>query len=224
MSATVTSPVTPTEDERRKRAWRPLAAAAAAGSVLVITGFGVWASLNATATGVSTVDSGTLTLALADKGVGFSQAVSKLAPGDKVSRFVTLTNTGTLEGKSLTMGIESTGATTLIDDAAETAALRVTVQNCASAWVAGACAAPSTLLNSVELGDLGTADPLAGVASLAKDGGNLNLKVTVALPMQDELSVNGALPTDTVQGKSVSLKYTFAEVQRTETDTFDATA
>ena len=36
--------------ERRSRpAWRPLAVAVAGGALLVTTGFGVWASLNATA-------------------------------------------------------------------------------------------------------------------------------------------------------------------------------
>ena len=95
MSATLITPAVTDENDRRKRAWRPLAAAAAAGSVLVITGFGVWASLNATATGVTSVNSGTLKLVMADNGVGFTQNLSNMAPGDSVNRFVSLTNTGT---------------------------------------------------------------------------------------------------------------------------------
>jgi hypothetical protein len=226
MSATTSAPAAaPAEDDRRKRAaWRPLAAAAAAGSVLVITGFGVWASLNATATGVQSIDSGTLKLALADKGVGFSQNLANLAPGDSVARFVTLTNTGTLEGRSLTLKVAATGSDALVTDAGARKAARMTVENCTSAWVGGNCApGASTLVGPVALSTLATANALSNVSSVASLGA-LNLKITVALPDQTETSVNGVLPTTTIQGATAQLNYTFAETQRDATATTDPTA
>src|SRR4051812_37593446 len=108
MTAIDTTPAPQTEDRRKRAAWRPLAAAAAAGSVLLITGFGVYAMLNATATGATKVDAGTISLTLADAGAGFTQDISKIAPTDAVNRFVTLTNAGSLEGKALQVKIAST--------------------------------------------------------------------------------------------------------------------
>lgn len=213
------------ESPRRKRAaWRPMAAAAAAGSVLLVTGFGVWASLSAEATGVQSVNSGTLRLSLADTGsAGFAQTVANMGAGDTQARYVTLTNNGTLTGRDLRMKVAASGDNVLISDTAYTSALRVTVANCASAWVNGACApGATTVLNNVVLSALATPNAFAGVTSAAA-GEALNLKVTVALPEQDELYRDGVFVPEapgalSVQGAKATLNYTFAEVQRAATD------
>ncbi len=227
MTITTAAPVAETSEDspRRKRAaWRPMAAAAAAGSVLLVTGFGVWASLSAEATGVQSVNTGTLRLSLADTGsAGFAQTVANVATGDTQSRYVTLTNNGTLAGRNLTMKVAASGDSVLITDTANTQALRVTVANCTAAWVNGACApGATTVLNSVALSALATPNAFTGLTTAAA-GDVLNLKVTVALPDQDELYRDGvfvpkAVGAASVQGAKATLNYTFAEVQRAATN------
>lgn len=204
---------------RRRSSWRPAAAAVAVGSVLVISGVGIWASLAAEATGVSAVQSGTLKLALADTGsTGFAQTVSNLAPGDVANRYVTLSNTGTLAGRAVTMQVAASGTNALISDGATTRALRVTVANCDAAWSAsGTCAAgATTLLSSVPLSALATPNAFAGVTSITA-GGALNLQISVALPDQNENAVNGVVSGPSVQNGTVTLSYTFAQIQRAAT-------
>ena len=71
-------------DGRRRTAWRPLAVAVTGGALLMTAGFGVWASLDATAfnTTPQDVSSGTLSLSLDDNGAGFTSAITNIAPGD----------------------------------------------------------------------------------------------------------------------------------------------
>ena len=221
MTITTPAPQVAESNSRKRAAWRPMAAAAAAGSVLLVAGFGVWASLNAEATGVQEVNTGTLRLSLADAGTaGFAQTVANMGAGDSQSRYVTLTNGGSLEGRNLTMKVAATGDQVLIADGAETAALRVTVANCDVAWANGVCSAPLTVIDNVMLGDLASAEAFSGVDAIAADR-VFNLKVTVALPEQDELYRDGVLvnsDTQSVQGKTAKLDYTFAETQRAAVD------
>lgn len=213
----------PQADNRRKKAaWRPMAAAAAAGSVLLITGFGVYATLNATATGATKVDAGTLKLTLADAGAGFTQDISKIAPTDSVNRFVTLTNSGNLEGKALNVSIASTaganGNTALISDGAgnTTKALRISIASCSQAWTVASNACGGTvkaLLTETPLNAMSSAQTL-DVGAIAADTGNVFLRITATLPDQTETTVNGVAPAVTVQGASASLAYTFTETQR----------
>lgn len=224
MTITTTAPADQGVNRRKRAAWRPMAAAAAAGSVLLVTGFGVWASLNAEATGVQAVNTGTLRLSLADSGsVGFAQTVANMGAADTQSRYVTLTNAGTLAGRGLAMKVAATGDSVLITDTADTKGLRVTVANCTAAWANGVCApGATTVLNAVALSALSAPNAFTGLTTAnAKDV--LNLKVTVALPEQDELYRDGvfvpeATGAGSVQGAKATLNYTFAETQRAGTD------
>jgi hypothetical protein len=202
---------------RQRSVWRPLAMATVGGAVLVTMGVGVWATLNATASTVDpqAVSNGTLKLTMADRGTGFSQGISNLAPGDVVNRYVDLTNGGTLDGQALTLKVTGTGSTALTTDA--TRGLKVTVTECVSGtWTAtsGACSGTKTvLLADRAVSDLGSAATLvSGAISAAQVRG---LQVSVKLPDQTETTVNGSLPAGTIQGLSTSLTYTFAETQRT---------
>lgn len=210
-----------TEPRRRRSAWRPAAAAVSSAAVLIVAGTGIWASLAAEATGVAAVQSGSLKLTLADSGsAGFGQTVANTAPGDAVNRYVTLTNTGTLAGRALTVQVAASGTPTLITDGTSTRALRVSVAHCDQAWSAtGTCAAPTgptTLLNNAVLGSLATPTAFSGVTSAAA-GAVLNLKVSIVLPDQNEHAVNGVVSGPSVQNGSVNLTYTFAQTQRTAT-------
>ncbi|MCW2603608.1 MAG: hypothetical protein JWN61_1743 [Pseudonocardiales bacterium] len=213
-----------TENRRRRAAWRPVAVAAVGAALVVGTGFGVWASLNATATGTAeTVSSGTLKLTLAANGVGFSQGITNVAPGDIVNRYVDLANSGTLDAQSLTVQVGATGSGALITDGvapATTKALRVTITSCTTNWAptTGICSGTTSIvLAATPVSGLSTAASL--IAGAIPAGTVAHLQVSTQLPDQTETTVNGNLPATTIQGQSAVLAYTFGEVQRTSTTT-----
>lgn len=208
----------PSTDVRTtRRAWRPLALATIGGAVLVTMGVGVWATLSATASNVvpQDVSTGTLELTMTPEGVGFTQAISDLAPGDVVNRYVDVANSGTLDGQALTLAVAGTGATALTTDA--TRGLAVTVTECVDgSWTttSGVCSGTtSTLVSNKPVANFGTATSL--VSGTVSAGETRELQVRVTLPDQNETTVNGALPANTIQGLSTALTYTFAETQRT---------
>jgi hypothetical protein len=220
-----TTTITSVKHRRRPTAWRPLAAAVAGGAILVTTGFGVWASLNATAfnTSPQAISSGTLALTMAANGNGFSQAITNMAPGDVVNRYVDLTNSGNLDAQGLTLGIVATGSSALITDGttpATTKALKVSVNSCSGSWAptTGVCTGSTTaLLPATTLSSFSTAQSLISGA-IAKSAVT-HLQVSVQLPDQTETTANGATPTTTIQGQTANLTYTFTESQRTATNT-----
>jgi spore coat-associated protein N len=202
---------------------RTILAAAFAVAGLAITGAGVYAGLNATATGTQSVTSGTLSLTLGNEtGSTFTGAVSALAPGDVVNRYVNLTNGGTLASQGLTLQVAGAGSTLLTTN--PTKGLAVTVSSCSTSWSVSAgvatCASAGTVavvMSSTAVATLSTT-PGAVLSSLAV-GEVVHLKVSVALPDQPETTTNGTFPPSTIQGLSDTLTYTFNEAQRTATTT-----
>ena len=85
---------------KSKKSWRPFAGAAIIISVAAIAGQSVLASLNATAfnTAAQNINAGTLELDLANSDNGFGTSIANVVPGDVINRYVTLTNSGTLDG------------------------------------------------------------------------------------------------------------------------------
>jgi hypothetical protein len=212
------------EDRRKRAPWLPIAGAVAVAGVLVGTGFGVWASLNATATGAAeTVQTGTLKLTLAANGAGFNQGISNLAPGDVVDRYVDLTNGGTLDAQALTVQVAATGSNALITDGVSpstTKALRVSITSCTTAWsnTAGTCSGTTApVLTATPVANLASATSL--IAGAIPAGTVAHLQISTQLPDQTETTVNGQLPTNTIQGQSATLTYTFGETQRTAATT-----
>ena len=223
-----------TDDHRKRPVWKPLAAAGIGGAVLVATGFGVFASLSATAnnTTAQQVDSGVLSLVLTNNGAGFAQIVDNLAPQDTVNRFVTLTNNGTLASKDLGLRLTTTGSSSLITDGNSTGtrALTVTVDSCPGAWTAvttgnGPCASGlTTVLTTRPLSGLtGTTPTTLITGDTLAVNGQRHLRITLTLPNQDENIANGATPspdtTGTIQNQNAQLTWTFNQNQRTATTT-----
>lgn len=214
------SPITPDQPQRSRSIWKPIALATIGVATLVSSGVGVFATLQAEVSNVTpkAVDSGTLKLSMANNGAGFSQAITNLAPGDIVNRFVTLENSGTLDGQVLTLQTASTGSQNLITDGAApstTKALRLGVASCSVAWnpTTGACSGTETeLLASTALSVAATTQTLLAGAVNSSD--EIYLRIRVALPDQNETTVNGVLPANTVQGENVNLTYTFGIAQR----------
>jgi hypothetical protein len=215
---------------RHGLSWRSAATGAIGVSMLVITGTGVLATLNATTSNATpqSVDSGTLALTMSDSkpSAGFSTSISNLAPGDVVNRYIDLTNSGTLDAQGLTLAIAATGTPSLITDGVApvtTRALQVTVNSCSVAWdqAKGLCSgvAGTTQIASTTLSKFASAQSLTTGSLKAAE--ELYLQVQVNLPDQDETTVDGVPPAATVQGGAVELTYTFFAGQRTATTTND---
>ena len=204
---------------------RLIAAFAVGATGLAVTGGGVYAALNATAsnTTAQNATSGILNLTMANNGGGFSQGVANLAPGDVVNRYVTLTQGADLDAKDLALKVTDATPTLLTTDA--TKGLRVTVRQCVGGdWTvtgagAGTCAGTSTsvLATNVPLSSLATSP--AALASSVAAGSTVKLQLALSLPDQTETTVNGVRPTDSIQGLSSALTWTFSETQRTATTT-----
>lgn len=200
-----------------------VAVAGVAGVSLVSTA--VFASLTATAfnTSAQSVTTATLKLTQAPSGVsgltaGFATAVTGMAPGDTINRFVDVTNAGTMDGQSMTLKVADASTTVLTTDAVK--GLQVTVKECTVAYttVTGACSGTeTTALASTPANTLLT-DQSATFASLAASGVT-HLKFIINLPAGSEVTANGTLPGGTVQGVTALLTWTFTETQRTATNT-----
>lgn len=193
-------------------------------SILAIVGSGTFAGLNATASASHSASAGTLSLTSTNRGVGFSQTVSNLAPGDVVNRYVNLTNGGSLDAKSLSLKITSTGTSSLITNGVApvtTKAITVAVNSCTGTWTAATGACSGTVQSEIAatpLSTFATAQDFSANPTLASLAG-LNLQIKVTLPDQDETTVDGTAPANTVQNGSVNLSYLFYEAQRTATTT-----
>ena len=209
--------------------WRSLAIATIGAALLLIAGPSVFASLNAQTSNAApqTVASGTLKLTMSSTSpsAGFSTSITNMAPGDAVNRYIDLTNSGTLDSQALTMGIVSTGTSSLITDGSApvtTKALKVTVKSCVAAWnqANGTCSDGGGAVTQIAAAPLSTfASPQSFAESTLNAAAGLHLQIQTALPDQAEMTTNGNLPANTVQNGSVGLTYTFAEGQRTATTT-----
>ncbi|MFL6237893.1 MAG: TasA family protein [Actinomycetes bacterium] len=206
---------------RSRRARRTAGAAAFMLLGLAVTGAGVYAALNATAfnTSPQNVTSGTVKLSLSATApsAGFTSAITNMAPGDVVNRYIDLTNNGTLATQALTLSAVDATGTKLTSDA--TNGLHVTVTSCPIPWVqvgAGTCVGGTTLLNNVPVSSL-ISSPSTLVAGTV--AASYALQFSITLPDQTETTTNGTLPANTIQGLSASMTWTFGESQRTATNT-----
>ena len=216
----------------------PAGAQIAAASIVAVGGLslttsGVWAALQATADNSGNplaTSTGTLSLTLTKNGEGIgttttttpavtgaaAAAITAMAPGDTVYRFINLTNGGTLPALGMTLGITGSGANALTNSAS---GLAVAVHLCSVAWT-GVTSAPGTCSGT-------TTNPVAstpinsfssqaviGPAVAIAPGEVTYARLTISLPTGSEVTSNGQLPGGTIQGLSTNLTFTFTEQQR----------
>jgi hypothetical protein len=198
-----------------------IATAAAVGGVALVSS-SVLATLTATASNTTggSVTSGTLSLTQAastTSGItgGFSTAIAGLAPGDLVNRYIVLTNAGTLDGSSITLGAVGTGSNTLTTDGAK--GLQVTVKQCSVAWSdSGTCGeTETTVMASSSMLSLATPATLTLQPNSLLSAAVTHLQIGISLPAISEVTTNGALPEGTIQGLSTAITWTFTKTQRT---------
>lgn len=197
---------------RKPLAARVCAVTVVAGAAITVTGAGVYALLSATAfnTTPQSVGSGTLALTLNGGAASFAADIANLVPTQSVDRYVTLTNGGSLAGRDLQLGVSDGTPTLLSTDA--TKGLQVTVASCTTPWSNGACAGGATAQLSSSLQAL-TAAPAPLTTGAMTAGETRHLKVTVTLPDQNEVTVNGQPPAGSIQGLGASLTWTFSQTQ-----------
>jgi hypothetical protein len=206
-------------NERSRR--RTLIAASFGVAALALTGAGVYAGLNAVATGTQAVTSGTLSLVqLAGTGSGgLATPINDMAPGDSVSRLVDVTDNGTITAQDLQLTVTGSGSTLLTTSA--TKGLRVTVERCVLPWAGSTCGdllGATTVVNNVPVATL-AGSPATLVSGTVSNGSAYHYRVVTSLPDQNETTTNGTQPANTIQGLSTTLTFTFDEAQRTATAT-----
>jgi hypothetical protein len=184
----------------------------------------VFAALTATASNVSggSVQTGTLSLtqanATAPASGGFTTAITALAPGDTINRYVDLTNGGSINAGAMTLGIAASPANVLTTNA--TTGLQITVDECSIAWstvTAGVCSGTTTHnLLATPAATLLTAQTFTP-STLTASATALHLKIVIALPAGSEITVNGVsnAGVNTVQGLTTAVTWTFTETERT---------
>jgi hypothetical protein len=185
-----------------------------------------FASLTATASnpgGSGSVATGTLKLIQAASSVtgitgGFATAISGVAPGDTVNRYVDLTNSGTLDGSTMTLRLTPDVVNALTSDA--TNGLQVTIVQCSVAYTNdGTCTGGSqTSVVASTATALAAGDVSVSLTSYLS-GAISHLKISLALPAGSEVVTNGTLPVGTVQGLAAALTWSFTEALRTNTIT-----
>ena len=197
-----------------------IAGAATVGGAALVSS-SVFASLTATAfnSTAQSVQTGTLKLTQAPSGVagltgGFTTAITALAPGDTVNRFVDVTNGGSLAGQTMTFKVAEGTSSVLTTDAIN--GLQVIVKECTAVYTTGTglCSGTETTALAAT-----SANTLLGVqtitfATLASLS-VAHLKVGISLPAGSEVTTNGTLPGGTVQGLTSLLTWTFNETLRT---------
>ena len=194
-----------------------------AGTALV--GGTVYAGLTATTfnTTPHSVGVGTLKLTQAPSGVagltgGFSTAITLMAPGDTINRYIDLTNGGTLDAYQTTLKVADGATTTLTTDA--TNGLQVTVKMCTVAYTTGTGACSGTETTPMAATPANTLLSMQSLSGLLTAAGAVDhLKFVLALPAGSEVTTNGTLPGGTVQGVTSTLTWTFVETERPATST-----
>jgi predicted ribosomally synthesized peptide with SipW-like signal peptide len=192
-----------------------LASVALVGTAAAVAGMGTYGAFTSTTTASEAVTAGTVTIALGDTSnvnTGLSVPVAGILPGDKVEKFVTLSNTGNsaLNSVVLTTGATETPASPLAADA--TYGLQLTIENCSTAW---------TAVTSGEDTCSGTKTSVLGPTPVTITPGKALNNLTSLTPGKtDNLKVTTSLPTSTpnsFQGASTTIGFTFTGTQRTET-------
>lgn len=161
------------------------------------------------------ITSGTLKLEQANNGVGFASTISDLAPGDVVNRYVNYTNSGSLASKSLRLKVVDATPTLLSTSA--TRGLQLVVTDCSVAWTpgTGVCGGTTTEVLSKPLSAMTSDVAFTNTTTLAPSGRlHLQFKLTLPDATNNETTVNGVLPADTIQGLSAALTWTLSETQR----------
>jgi spore coat-associated protein N len=157
---------------------------------------------------------------------GFGTAIGSMVPKDTRTFYVNLlTGTETTTALTLTTSDSATSSVLTRDD---TRGLFVTIQSCSIAWADAVCTGgeTSTVMSNVALATFNTdkqavPSPPVLIAGDIAPVKTLYLRVKLALPDQNETTINGVAPTvvgGSIQNNTASIRWTFRVLQRAETN------
>jgi hypothetical protein len=181
------------------------------GTAAAVAGMGTFGGFTDSTTPVATtIESGTLSINVAQQGYSVPVTTAGFLPGDSLTRAVNLINDGNSALGSVTLSSIATASSILTTDT--TNGLQLTVKKCSVAWTQGGTAqAPTYTCSGTESlvgsGPAVSTMPINGAAAL-NAGGTDHLTFSISLP---------ATADNTFQGKTASLSLTFTGTQRTGT-------
>jgi hypothetical protein len=181
------------------------------GTAAAVAGMGTFGGFTDSTTPVATtIESGTLSINVAQQGYSVPVTTAGFLPGDSLTRAVNLVNDGNSPLGSVTLSSIATASSILTTDT--TNGLQLTVKKCSVAWTQGGTAqAPTYTCSGTESlvgsGPVVSTMNLAGAAAL-NAGGTDHLTFSISLPTTAD---------NTFQGKTASLSLTFTGTQRTGT-------
>lgn len=191
---------------------------AAVGSAASIAGLGTFATFTDSDSAVQVLDTGTVTVDLADAGTATNRltvGASGMVPGDTVQRRVVLTNDGDQNLASVTLTTTASAVTLLTSDTAN--GLQMKIEKCSLAWIESATTPYTYTCGALDAGTrstvlarraiLGSTIALSGMSSLTT-GANDDMLVTVDLPSSAD---------NTFQNLESTITYTFNAIQRAAT-------
>lgn len=184
------------------------------GAAAALAGPGAFATFTSSATGgPQSITTGTVTIALGATGASTNRLnvnASGVAPGDTIQRSVDLSNTGSLNLASITLGISASPSSNLDTDS--TNGLQTTIKSCSVAWTEAGppytytCSGTTTtVLASTAVATLeGAASGMTPLNALT-GGGSDHLVVTLTLPTS---------APNSFQNLTSTLSYNFTGTQR----------
>lgn len=181
------------------------------GTAAAVAGMGTFGGFTDSTTPVATtIESGTLSINVAQQGYSVPVTTAGFLPGDSLTRAVNLVNDGNSALGSVTLSSIATASSILTTDT--TNGLQLTVKKCSVAWTQGGTAqAPTYTCSGTESlvgsGPIVSTMNLTGAAAL-NAGGTDHLTFSISLPTTAD---------NTFQGKTASLSLTFTGTQRTGT-------
>lgn len=181
------------------------------GAAAAVAGLGTFGTFTDSTTPISTtIQSGTVAINLTQQGFTVPATTSNFVPGDSLTRAVNLTNSGSSNFGSVTLGSSAATPSNLTTDT--TNGLQLAVKSCSVPYTQGGTASAATYTCS------GTERLLAQGPAVGSY--QLSSPASLTAGATDYLTFAISLPTsadNTFQGKSAALSLTFTGTQRTGT-------
>lgn len=188
-----------------------LASVALVGTAGAVAGLGTYGAFTSTTSANAAVDAGTVKIALGSApNSSLNLPVSGLLPGDTVERLVDLTNTGTVDLRSVYLTTKEAGNAESALTSGKVPGLQMTIEKCSVPWTGRT--APYTCPDSGGASVVRADSPIIG-------GTNLGDLAALKVKGTDHLKFTANLHKDTPntsQGAASTISFTFDATQRTE--------
>jgi spore coat-associated protein N len=200
-----------------KTSRRILLSIGAVGAAAAIAGMGTFATFTDSDNAVQSIDSGTVTVDLADAGTATNRltiGAAGMVPGDTVQRRVVLTNDGDQNLASVTLSTTASSSNVLTTDT--TNGLKMKIEKCSLSWVE----AGPPYAYTCGTGDVGTRTTVLAERAILGTTLALSSMSSLTASASDDMVVTVTLPSgadNTFQNLSTNITYTFNATQRAAT-------